>query len=61
MQAADTRRSGRDCAVGVQSVLPMRAGQLERRTPDYKRHGVERWFGLLTQRQIKRGSLQITA
>jgi transposase len=31
----------------TQPVLPMRAGQLERRTPDYKRHGVTSLFAAL--------------
>lgn len=53
-----------------QPVLPMRVGQLERGTHDYQRHGitslfaalniatgqVERWFALLTERQLERGS-----
>ncbi len=44
----------------TQPLLPLRPGQIERRTHDYI-NLVERWFATLTQKQIRRGVHRSTA
>ena len=36
-------------------LLPMRPGQIERRTHDYQRHGTTSLFAALTEKQLRRG------
>lgn len=39
----------------TQPLLPMRPGQVERRTHDYTHHGTTSLFAALTEKQLRRG------